>query len=96
MAERRFPVLLPYSDRRRHADLPKTVPWSVLEPHTRRVLRNHYQSLGTLAARGGLSPLEMWLIVHDKPLTSPDGDLEGCTQTAAEWLRSVAAQADGE
>lgn len=44
-----------------------TIPWSCLLPNRSRVMRNHGQSLTTLARRGGLAPCELVAILEDKP-----------------------------
>ena len=60
MSARRFPVML-----RAAIEGPRFVPWSFVAPHEANALRNHGQSLEKLATRGGLSPVEIWAIVHD-------------------------------
>lgn len=62
-----FPVLDARSYRTRWPDCPAGIPWEVVEPHRARALRNHYQSLERLAARGGLSPQELACVLLDEP-----------------------------
>jgi len=47
---------------------PRSVPWEFVAPHAARAARNHSQSLSRLAERGGLSPMELYLVVHDLDL----------------------------
>lgn len=54
--ERRFPIMGGPS-----------IPWSLIAPHERQAQANHDQSLETLAARGGLSPIEAVAVLHDRP-----------------------------
>lgn len=68
---RRFPVLWQGS-RELMQELdqlgcPRSVPWSLVEPHARQAHANHGQSLETLAARHGLSPLELIAVLTDVP-----------------------------
>jgi len=64
--DREFPVLLSDSERQRHPDWPRAVPWSLLQPHERQADRNHGQTLKRLAERGGLSPAEMVAVLEDR------------------------------
>jgi hypothetical protein len=83
VSERRFPLLrshLPAG----HGCLP-SVPWDLVAPHERRARTNHGQSLDRLAERGGLSPGELWVLVHDRPLHECPPEID-----AIAWL--VAAQ----
>jgi len=43
-----------------------TVPWDFVRPHEGQARRNHYQTLDRLAARGGLSWLELYAVVTDR------------------------------
>ena len=43
-----------------------SVPWSLIAPYEQQAKDNHGQSLEELAARGGLSPGELWCAVHAK------------------------------
>ena len=101
MASDRFPVLDPLrgiSLRLRErliaegrldvypADLPASVPWSVVAPHEAQAKRNHDQTLERLAERGGLSPEEMWGVCNDRPLRDVRDVSKG---DAIAWLRSV-------
>jgi hypothetical protein len=54
-------------DRSLLPDAPAAVPWHVLEERRRRVLRNHGDTPGGLAWRGGLSWCELVAIVEDRP-----------------------------
>ncbi|MCV0395417.1 MAG: hypothetical protein K5872_21975 [Rhizobiaceae bacterium] len=43
-----------------------SVPWGLLAPHERQAVRNHGQSLVTLAGRGGLSACEALAVLEDR------------------------------
>jgi hypothetical protein len=45
----------------------KFIPWPMIEPHKGQADRNHGQTLGRLAERGGLSPMEAVCIMRDEP-----------------------------
>lgn len=45
---------------------PKSVPWELVAPHEKQALANHNQTLLRLHERGGLSPQELWHVLHDK------------------------------
>lgn len=71
--------------------LPTHVPWSLVEPYERQAMRNHGgQSLERLAERGGLSPLEIYLLVHDRSLRWPRKADE---KTAIAWLQGLSEKA---
>lgn len=61
MSTRTFPVLLSWEVREDllGAGMPRYVPWSFVEPHRQRAMKNHNQTLERLAERGGLSPYEL-------------------------------------
>lgn len=42
------------------------VPWEMIDPHKQQAIRNHMQSLETLASRGGLSAAEAVAVLEDK------------------------------
>jgi hypothetical protein len=52
-----------YNDLRR-------IPWDMIEPHEPQALKNHDQSLKTLASRQGLSACEMLAVLEDRPWKS--------------------------
>lgn len=84
--QRMFPVLYHRLDER-GSGLPACVPWSLVAPHERQAQRNHGgQSLERLAQRGGLIPLELYLVVHDRDLVWP---VEKDREEALAWLRGV-------
>ena len=86
-----YPILQGQSDeayeaRRKGLPYPCTVPWDLVKDHEAQAQSNHSQSLTCLAARGGLSPKELWCVVHDKKFY----DARDMTEAKAiEWLRSV-------
>ncbi len=45
---------------------PKSVPWELVAPHEKQASINHGQTLLGLHGRGGLSPAELWHVLHDK------------------------------
>lgn len=64
MTERQFPIhpgcwrILP--------KLPRSVPWSLVEPHEKQALSNHDQTLERLAQRGGLTWMELADVIEGK------------------------------
>lgn len=66
--DKRFPVL--YQGRAlldvHRPDDPDSIPWSLIEPHRKRAMRNHDQTLERLAERGGLSPKEIMCVLEDR------------------------------
>lgn len=93
-AERRFPVLA-YG---RGPGAIASVPWSLVEPHRDWARLNHGQTLERLAERGGLCPVELWMVIHGHAWCAPSPSLtpSGAHITAAEaeaWLRTVAGDA---
>lgn len=68
---------------------PSTIPWAFVAPHGAQALRNHDQTLERLNERGGLSPLEIFAVVHDRHYR--DVLRAGMTESlAGTWLRGVA------
>lgn len=56
-----MPILIPYPLRKQALGLPATVPMSILDEDT--AWANHAQTLATLRARGGMSPMEI-MVCH--------------------------------
>lgn len=50
------------------AACPKSLPWELFYGCEHQAFRNHDQSLSQLASRGGLSPIEAYLILREMPL----------------------------
>lgn len=69
-------------------DPPQWVPWEVVARSEARAIVNHQQGLDRLAARGGLDPVELWCLVHDKPLFPLDTRIS--YEDALDWVRSIA------
>ncbi len=74
------------------------IPWDVLVPHEKRVLRNHCQTLERLAERGGLSWIEVVWILEDRawggpPNLHPDEAKRTVLEHVAAW---EAAQGEGK
>lgn len=57
-----FPIL--YRPRK-PPNAPESIPWEWLIEHEEQAKRNHRQSLERLAERGGLSPMELYAVMHD-------------------------------
>jgi len=75
-----------YEARRKGTPYPRSVPWDLVKDHESKAQSNHSQSLEHLAERGGLSPKELWCVVHDKKFY----DVRDMTEAKAiEWLRGV-------
>lgn len=78
--ERRFPVL----------GAGFSIPWELVAPFEAQALTNHDQTLQRLATRGGLSPLELWCVMHGKKWHARSGMTE---ERAKEWALSLLAGA---
>lgn len=66
-SERHFPVIVPRDRKSRELQgCPRSVPWSLVEPHRARAMTNHGQTLEELASRGGLAPNELHAVMHDR------------------------------
>lgn len=64
----------------------KSVPWAIVAPHERRAELNHGQTLERLAERGGLTLVEIGLLLCNRPYR----DLFGRTD---EWWAKATADA---
>jgi hypothetical protein len=74
MSNKRFPILRRtngQAERQAMEGCPESVPWEAIEPHRASARENHFQSLETLASRGGLSPVEMYLVFHGLSWVNP-------------------------
>lgn len=58
-----------------------------MEGHREQAMNNHSQTLERLAERGGLSPKELWCVVHDKRYFTEGREMTELK--AIEWLRSL-------
>lgn len=47
---------------------PRHLPWELVAPHEGQALDNHDQSLETLHSRGGLDPVELYLVMTGQKL----------------------------
>lgn len=45
---------------------PDYIPWKMIEPHREQAMKNHDQTLERLNERGGLSPMELYAVIHDR------------------------------
>ena len=67
------------------------VPLALVSPHERQAVRNHSQSLWTLASRGGLSPRELAAVLADsEQMPSTDEEAWRAIFAAASALQSNA------
>lgn len=88
-----YPILFGQTDefqeaRRTRTPYPCSVPWELVAEHEAQAQSTHGQSLSRLAERGGLSPMELWCVVHDKNWIV--ARKEGMTEAKAiEWLRGI-------
>jgi len=89
----RYPILFGqteefYEARRNGTLYPRTISWDLVKDHEEQAQSNHSQTLEHLAGRGGLSPKELWCVVHDKKFYSDEArEITGAK--AIEWLRSL-------
>jgi hypothetical protein len=75
-----------YEARRNGTPYPRSVPWDLVKDHENQAKRNHSQSLTHLAERGGLSPKELWCVVHDMRFREAQDMTEA---KAIEWLHTI-------
>lgn len=64
-----------------------SIPWELVEPFERQALANHDQSLQRLAQRGGLSPRELWAVMHCK--SRRERATFPTNEAALEWARAL-------
>lgn len=50
------------------------LPWTILAPHEAQAMKNHSQTLKTLAGRGGLSASEALAVIEDRSWCSMPED----------------------
>ena|SRR6185369_9425476 len=62
--QRTFPILDSVHDVL--PTLPRSVPWSLVDPHEPQALKNHNQTLKRLAERGGLDWSELADVIEGK------------------------------
>lgn len=69
--DRHFKVL-----RSRHTldTCPQQVPWDLMILHERQAIKNHSQTLEELNQRGGLSPVELYAVLRDRPFENVKED----------------------
>ncbi len=72
------------------SDCPQRVPFLIVESHEDQAQRNHDQSLAELARRGGLDPVELWLVTHNLPLY--DHDAIPTMARATSWVKCIATR----
>lgn len=59
-----FPILIGYEGTA--GPCPRSIPWDVIAPYGGQAEVNHSQTLERLAERGGLSPVEAWLVMNGR------------------------------
>ena len=69
------------------SDCPKQIPWLLVAAYEERAQENHQQSLEGLHRRGGLDPVELWLLCHNLPLYGHDAI--PTMERATKWLRNI-------
>lgn len=84
----RYPILRGKDDVERGKPYPVAFPLALLLPHAAQAEGNHGQTLEHLASRGGLSPAEIWCVMHDRNLRAIY-TLEITGEKAVEWLRTI-------
>ncbi len=67
MAGTKFPIAVDWAERAKHPEWPTHVDWDKLLPYEWVAVRNHQQTLCTLASRGGLSPQELYCVINCLP-----------------------------
>jgi hypothetical protein len=94
MTDRRFPVLNQQNCRpQERKTMPRSVPWSLVEPWREQAQLNHGQTLERLAERGGLAPEELYAAAHQLGLRSlTDGSIG--EQQAIDWIVATLAASD--
>ncbi len=89
MKEKMFPVLNQQSCRiSERKQMPREVPWRLVEPHSKQIWNNHDQTLERLAQRGGLAPEELYLAFHGRSFSDRDENGKRKTideQVAIDW-----------
>lgn len=61
MTDRQFPIMVGYLGT--PGPCPSSIPWEAIAPYDGQARVNHQQSLEHLASRGGLSPMEAFLVM---------------------------------
>jgi len=64
MSVKQFPIMISY--RGTKGPCPSWIPWDLIAPYEAQAQINHYQSLEKLASRGGLSPIEAFLVMNGR------------------------------
>jgi hypothetical protein len=88
-----YPILFGQTEefhaaRRNRTPYPVSFPRELLKGHEEQAQHNHSQTLERLAERGGLSPKELWCVVHDTDFYGPLG--RTMTEAKAiEWLGTI-------
>lgn len=82
-----FPVILWNDELRNYPGIPRFIPWAAIAPFEDQAKLNHCgQNLECLAKRGGLSPFEIYCVMHRKKFREAWDVSE---ITAAEFLKSI-------
>ena len=93
MTEKRFPILLSGPIRRRHPECPASVPWVLVSPHAAQAWRNYGRTLPELADRGGLGPVEAYLVMCGQAIPAK-AELASLMADAVAFLASLPRKVD--
>lgn len=63
---RPFPILSEFEHATNTDWRGAVIPWGLIAPHEAQAAKNHYQSLDTLARRGGLGRSEACAVIEDR------------------------------
>ena len=89
MPRDRFPLQVNYPEMR-GVECPSSVPWEKVAPHEQQAKENHGgQSLERLADRCGLSPVELYLVMHGRRWSFLRDEDNPDLQTAVDFVKSL-------
>ena len=83
--ERTFPIQADWSPEKRKWIPASRIPWAMIQPHEATALKNHQQSLETLAQRGGLSSCEAVAILEDRAWSEIENSEDILLKKVAKW-----------
>jgi hypothetical protein len=86
-----FPIL--YQGITRKPDWPVAVSWGEIEFYEAQIVKHHYQSIASIAKRGGLSPVELYAAMKGIDILAkadlPESDakaMEAMLKWGKEWI----------
>jgi hypothetical protein len=91
--DRQFPILTAC---RQKPGCPSSIPWRWLAQHETQARQNHNQTLERLAERGGMSPQEIWYVIHDMQYPWGESRTAVDEPTAIRYLNNYLATEKGE